>query len=180
MKWLSHVWLFEITWTVAHHAPPPMGFCRQEYWSGLPFPSPVITFTATHILKPITKFPISIHVCVIHHIYIYFQASVQTKQAESASWVGWDDYSEDLGLEYPYTLGLWALYLKLPYCYRFRDCRRLGVESRCHSVWQLSVAVTSWGQILPTTITKSLKPSPKKKKKDSSGPLSSLGILLPG
>ena len=27
-------------WTEAHQAPPSMGFCRQEYWSGLPFPSP--------------------------------------------------------------------------------------------------------------------------------------------
>ena len=27
-------------WTVAHHVPPSMGFSRQEYWSGLPFPSP--------------------------------------------------------------------------------------------------------------------------------------------
>ena len=27
-------------WTIAHQAPPSTGFCRQEYWSGLPFPSP--------------------------------------------------------------------------------------------------------------------------------------------
>ena len=27
-------------WTVAHQAPPSIGFSRQEYWSGLPFPSP--------------------------------------------------------------------------------------------------------------------------------------------
>ena len=27
-------------WTVAHQAPPSMGLSRQEYWSGLPFPSP--------------------------------------------------------------------------------------------------------------------------------------------
>ena len=27
-------------WTVAHQAPPSMGFSRQEYWSGLPFPTP--------------------------------------------------------------------------------------------------------------------------------------------
>ena len=27
-------------WTVAHRAPPSMGFSRQEYWSGSPFPSP--------------------------------------------------------------------------------------------------------------------------------------------
>ena len=37
---LSRVWLFATPWTVAHQAPPSMGFSRQEYWSGLPFPSP--------------------------------------------------------------------------------------------------------------------------------------------
>ena len=31
---------FETPWTVAYQAPPSMGFSRQEYWSGLPFPSP--------------------------------------------------------------------------------------------------------------------------------------------
>ena len=31
--------LFETPWTVAYQAPPSMGFCRQECWSGLPFPS---------------------------------------------------------------------------------------------------------------------------------------------
>ena len=39
VKSLSHVWLFATPWTVAYQA-PPMGFSRQEYWSGLPFPSP--------------------------------------------------------------------------------------------------------------------------------------------
>ena len=37
---LSRVRLFETLWTVAHQAPPSMGFSRQEYWSGLPFSSP--------------------------------------------------------------------------------------------------------------------------------------------
>ena len=37
---LSHVWLFATPWTVARQAPLSMGFSRQEYWSGLPFPSP--------------------------------------------------------------------------------------------------------------------------------------------
>ena len=32
--------LFATPWTVAYQAPPSMGFSRQEYWSGLPFPSP--------------------------------------------------------------------------------------------------------------------------------------------
>ena len=40
VKLLSHARLFAIPWTVAHQAPPSMGFSRQEYWSGLPFPSP--------------------------------------------------------------------------------------------------------------------------------------------
>ena len=31
--------LFATPWTVAYQAPPSMGFSRQEYWSGLPFPS---------------------------------------------------------------------------------------------------------------------------------------------
>ena len=40
VKSLSRVRLFEAQWTVAYQAPPSMGFSRQEYWSGLPFPSP--------------------------------------------------------------------------------------------------------------------------------------------
>ena len=40
MKSLSHVRLFATPWTVAHQAPLSMGFSRQEYCSGLPFPSP--------------------------------------------------------------------------------------------------------------------------------------------
>ena len=41
VKLLSHVPLFATPWTVAHQASPSMGFSRQEYWSGFPFPSPV-------------------------------------------------------------------------------------------------------------------------------------------
>ena len=37
---LSHVQLFVTPWTVAYQAPPSMGFSRQEYWSGVPLPSP--------------------------------------------------------------------------------------------------------------------------------------------
>ena len=37
----SHVLLFVTLWTVARQAPLSMGFSRREYWSGLPFPSPM-------------------------------------------------------------------------------------------------------------------------------------------
>ena len=40
MNSLSRVQLFATLWTVAGQAPLSMGFSRQEYWSGLPFPSP--------------------------------------------------------------------------------------------------------------------------------------------
>ena len=40
MKSLSHVQLFVTPWTVAYQVPPSVGFSREKYWSGLPFPSP--------------------------------------------------------------------------------------------------------------------------------------------
>ena len=42
VKSLSRARLFETSWTVAYQALQSMGFFRQEYWSGLPFPSPGI------------------------------------------------------------------------------------------------------------------------------------------
>ena len=40
MKSLSCVRLFATPWTIAYQTPLSMEFSRQEYWSGLPFPSP--------------------------------------------------------------------------------------------------------------------------------------------
>ena len=40
VKSLSPVRLLATPWTAAHQAPPSMGFSRQEYWSGVPLPSP--------------------------------------------------------------------------------------------------------------------------------------------
>ena len=41
VKLLSRVRLFATPWTVTYQALPSMEFSRQEYWSGLPFPSPM-------------------------------------------------------------------------------------------------------------------------------------------
>ena len=41
VKLLSSVRLFSSPWTAAYQAPPSMGFSRQEYWSGVPLPSPI-------------------------------------------------------------------------------------------------------------------------------------------
>ena len=40
VKSLSRVWLLATPWTAAYQAPPSMGFSRQQYWSGVPLPSP--------------------------------------------------------------------------------------------------------------------------------------------
>jgi len=42
VKLLSRVRLFATPWTEAYQAPPSMGFSRQEYWSGVPLPSPFL------------------------------------------------------------------------------------------------------------------------------------------
>ena len=45
VKSLSRVWLFSTPWTATCQAPPSTGFSRQEYWSGVPLPSPQKTIT---------------------------------------------------------------------------------------------------------------------------------------
>ena len=50
VKSVSCVQLFLTLWTVAHQASLSMGFSRQEYWSGLPFPSPSHLFKQLEIL----------------------------------------------------------------------------------------------------------------------------------
>ena len=42
VKSLSCVWLLATSWTEAHQAPLSMGFSRQQYWSGVPLPSPIL------------------------------------------------------------------------------------------------------------------------------------------
>ena len=43
VKSLSRVQLLATPWTAAHQAPPSRGFSKQEYWSGVPLPSPLYT-----------------------------------------------------------------------------------------------------------------------------------------
>ena len=51
VKSLSRVRLFATPWTAAHQAPPSMGFSRQEYWSGVPLPSPSEPLYGINILR---------------------------------------------------------------------------------------------------------------------------------
>ena len=51
VKSLSHIRLLATPWTVAHQAPLTMRFSRQEYWSGVPLPSPIDWDTLHHIIS---------------------------------------------------------------------------------------------------------------------------------
>ena len=52
VKLLNRVQPSATPWTAAYQAPPPMGFSRQEYWSGVPFPSPPWTIQSMEFSRP--------------------------------------------------------------------------------------------------------------------------------
>ena len=49
VKLLSRVRLYATPWTAAYKVPPSMGFSRQEYWSGVPLPSPLPTLHTAYL-----------------------------------------------------------------------------------------------------------------------------------
>ena len=53
VKSLSRVRLSVIPWTAAFQAPPSMGFSRQEYWNGIPLPSPLPILVTFKINTPV-------------------------------------------------------------------------------------------------------------------------------
>ena len=73
VKLLSRVWLLATPWTTDYQAPPSMGFSRQEYWSGVPLPSPYLnnTHTQMHIYVNTHSY---LHLCV--HAYICMRSGM--------------------------------------------------------------------------------------------------------
>ena len=64
VKLLTSVQLFATPWSAAYQAPPFMGFSRQEYWSGVPLPSPFEKIAYTFIC--LNLFVYSLHVGLFH------------------------------------------------------------------------------------------------------------------
>ena len=81
VKSLSGVRLLVTPWTAAYQAPPSMGFSRQEYWSGVPLPSPFIQAGSlyTH-----------------NHPYTRQAEGDLTQAAEKVTWRWARERSEDL------------------------------------------------------------------------------------
>ena len=55
VKSLSHVRLLATPWTAAYQTPPSMGFSRQEYWSGVPLPSPILEEVRSNLQKKLSS-----------------------------------------------------------------------------------------------------------------------------
>ena len=64
VKSFSRVWLFSTPWTAAYQASLSMGFSRQEYWSGVPSPSPQSNFYSPLINRFLLSVCVGGYVCV--------------------------------------------------------------------------------------------------------------------
>ena len=105
MKSLSRVWAFATPWTVACQVPLSMGFSRQEYWSGLLFPSPgdlpgpgiepgSPTLQADSLLSESPGNPYTQGICYLHLFLIGICSSgaqrkrvEETMEQSASSWV---------------------------------------------------------------------------------------------
>ena len=86
--------LFATPWTIAHQAPLSMGFSRQEYWSGLPFPSPFAMPQSSgfaHVYHPTVLDPSLLpRINLVYHNwkyhYLHLSAFLQSLQSQ---WIIW-------------------------------------------------------------------------------------------
>ena len=82
VKLLSGVQLLAAPWTAAHPAPPSTGFSRQEYWSGVPSPSPILSSFYLTIF-----FLNEISYCIIHKVQV--QSLGKEEMATHSSILAW-------------------------------------------------------------------------------------------
>ena len=84
VKSLNRVQLLATPWTAAHQAPPTMGLSRQEYWSGVPLPSPMTKLDNILKSRDIT-FPTKVRLvkAMVFPVVMYGCESWTIKKAES-------------------------------------------------------------------------------------------------
>ena len=115
MKWsevksLSRVWLFVTPWTIAYKAPLSMEFSRQEYWSGLPFPSPGdLPNSGIEPGSPVLQaYTLPWEPPVLCYLYIYKYSREWTIQQEK------EKRKKKKNIKLPLFAGDWIIYLAKP------------------------------------------------------------------
>ena len=69
VKSLSHVQLLATPWTTAHQVPPSMGFSRQEYWSGVPLPSPCLCLKTPYLVYSVDSLTLNSWSVTLSHAW---------------------------------------------------------------------------------------------------------------
>ena len=88
VKSLSCVWLFATPWTAAYQASPSVGFPRQEYWSGLPFPFPYSpTISLLDIYPKNMKTLIGKAICILVFIVSLFIIVINGNNPSAHWWM---------------------------------------------------------------------------------------------
>ena len=105
VKLLSRVQLLETPWTAAYQAPQSMEFSRQEYWSGVPLPSPKLPLVGVNVFTPakdsdtitsVTNKPETL--CLKPTIYYYTSRLCElTAQLGGCCWIPLIQLQSDLG-----------------------------------------------------------------------------------
>ena len=91
VKLLSHFQLFVTPWILVHQAPLSMEFSRQEYWSGLPFPSPGYLPDSGPPALQIVLYHLSHQESMNRHKT--FKRSYMVLSSKFARWLGWKNDS---------------------------------------------------------------------------------------
>ena len=93
VKSLSHVRLLATHWTATHQAPASMGFSRQEYWSGVPLPSPTISHSLLKLMSIESVMP-SNHLILCHALLLLpsIFPRIRVFSNESALRIRWPKY----------------------------------------------------------------------------------------
>ena len=92
VKSLSRVRILATPWTVAHQAPPSMGFSRQKYWSGVPLPSP--NWTLVSCISYIGRLILYHHATWKPRITIWFSKTRNQPKCPTDEWINmWHLYT---------------------------------------------------------------------------------------
>ena len=111
VKSISRVWLLASLWTVDYQAPPSMGFSRQEYWSGVPLPSSILSTCSAKmknliwgkLIKSVLLGLLSLVAQMVKNLPAMWETRVQSWGGEDPLEIGMATHSSILAWRIPWT-----------------------------------------------------------------------------